>query len=400
MEKKSKNTSKNQEIPSDNQMDDNNIENNNENNDIQPRESKRTSTISRLKSIRKKLTDIPGILKNRMPDREKKPNSTVNDIKAAFRHIKPKRAIFILVLVILGIYFLTGMYIVNPGEQAVIRRFGAVLPQPVNEGLHYRLPTPIDQVQIVNVAEVRRADVGLNLPEHMHTVDTPEAIQLMTGDENIITSEAIVHYKVSDAAKFLYNVNNNTEQLVRFSVESALVKMMNNMIVDDILSTEKVQAQNNVLQEAQAILDRYDVGIQITAFNIQNIVPPETVADAFRDVTAAREDREKEINQAQGYYNSLIPEARGKADSMLSQAEAYKQTQINQSTGDADKFTSMLTEYRNNSMIYTQDTTTYRLLLETLDKVLPKVKKYIVNSSDGSVDVKLFDPSISPMIPG
>lgn len=322
---------------------------------------------------------------------KKKPNSTWEDMKKAFGHINPKRAILILILGVVGIYMLTGIYIVNPGEQAVIRRFGAVLPQPVNEGLHYRLPFPFNQVQKVNVAEVRRADVGLNLPEHMHTDDTPEAIQLVTGDENIITSEAIVHYQVKDAAKFLYNVNNNSEQLVRLSVESALIKMMSNMAVDDILSTEKVRAQNTVIQDAQATLDLYDSGIQITAFNIQMIVPPDTVAEAFRDVTAAREDKEKEINQAQGYYNSLIPEARGKAQALLSQAEAYKVGQINQATGDAEKFLSILTEYQNNSRIYSQDTTKYRMLLETFEKILPKVKKYIVDSSDGSIDVRLYD---------
>jgi membrane protease subunit HflK len=321
--------------------------------------------------------------------------SPSEDIRKAFNHLNPKKTVFVLLLGIFAVYMLTGIYIVDPGEQAVVRRFGAVLPQTVSEGIHYRLPFPIDQVQKVNVSEVRRADVGLNLPEHMHTDDSPEAIQLLTSDENIITSEAIVHYKVKDATQFLYSVNNNNEQLVRYSVESALVKMMSNMKVDDILSTEKVQAQNSIMQYAQDVLDDYDSGIQITAFNIQTIVPPDSVAEAFRDVTTAREDKEKEINQANGYYNSLIPEARGKAQTMLSQAEAYKVEQINRATGEAEKFLSILQEYQNNSMIYTQDTTKYRLLLETFEKILPNVKKYIVDSSDGSIDVKLFDPTLT-----
>lgn len=220
--------------------------------------------------------------------------------------------------------------------------------------------------------------------------ETPQAIQLLTGDENIITSEAIVHYKVKDAAAFLYNVSGSDEPLVRRSVEAALVELMANMAVDDILSTEKVRAQNFVIEEVQKTLDSYDSGIQITAFNIQNINPPEAVAAAFLDVNAAKEDKEKEINQANGYYNSLIPEARGKAEAQLVQAEAYKTEAVNTATGDADKFLAMLTEYQNNSQIYTQDTTKYRLLLETMEKILPRVKKYIVNSSDGSIDVKLF----------
>lgn len=325
-----------------------------------------------------------------------KDSSAISDIKKAFGHLNPRKIVITLVSGILGIYLLTGIYVVNPGEQAVIRRFGAVLPQAISEGLHYRLPYPIDQVQKVSVSEVRRADIGMTLPEHVHqTDDAPQEIQLLTGDENIITSQAIVHYKVKDAAKFFYNVNGNTEQLVRYSVEAALVKAMSNAAVDNVLSTEKVQVQNSVLQQTQETLDAYDAGIQITAFNIQGITPPETVAAAFLDVTTAREEKEKSINEANGYYNSVIPKARAEANAVLSQAESYKTEQVNLATGEADKFLSMLQEYQNNSRIYTQDTTKYRLLLETFEKILPKVKKYIVDSSDGSVDVKMFDPSIT-----
>lgn len=323
-----------------------------------------------------------------------KEGSAFNDIRKAFCHLNPKKVVTSLGLGLLGIYLLTGIYTVNPGEQAVIRRFGAVLPQVVNEGIHYRLPYPIDQVQKVSVSEVRRADVGMSLPEHVHQADdAPQDIQLLTGDENVITSQAIVHYKVMDAAKFLYGVGGNSEQLVRYSVEAALVKAMANMAVDDILSTEKVRIQNTIMQQTQTALDSYDAGIQVTAFNIQAITPPGEVAEAFLDVTTAKEEKETAINEANGYYNSLIPEARAKANSTLSQAESYKVGQVNSATGEAEKFLSMLKEYRNNSRIYTQDTTQYRLLLETFEKIFPKVKKYIVDSADGSVDVRMFDPS-------
>ena len=324
-----------------------------------------------------------------------KEGSAFSDIRKAFCHLKPQRVITSLGLGLLGIYLLTGIYTVNPGEQAVIRRFGAVLPQAVNEGIHYRLPYPIDQVQKVSVSEVRRADIGMSLPEHVHQADdAPQDIQLLTGDENVITSQAIVHYKVKDATKFLYGVSGNSEQLVRYSVEAALVKAMANMAVDDILSTEKVRIQNTIMQQTQGALDAYDAGIQVTAFNIQAITPPGEVADAFLDVTTAKEEKETAINEANGYYNSLIPEARAKANSTLSQAESYKVGQVNSATGEAEKFLSMLKEYRNNSKIYTQDTTQYRLLLETFEKIFPKVKKYIVDSADGSVDVRMFDPNI------
>jgi membrane protease subunit HflK len=323
-----------------------------------------------------------------------KANSAWEDIKKAFRHINPSKAIWLLIMGIFCVYVMTGIYVVNPGEQAVIKRFGAIADQPVGEGIHYRFPWPVDEVQRINVSEVRRADVGVSLPEHMHDADSPETIQLLTGDENIIMSQAIVHYRIKDVAKFLYNVNANDEQLVRNSVEAALVEVFANIPVDDILSIGKVEAQNAIVQKTQGILDLYNSGIQVTVFNIQAIVPPNDVADAFRDVTTAREDKEKQINQAQGYYNSVIPGARGKANQQIAQAEANGIEAINTAKGEAGRFAAMLAEYQNNSSVYSKDTTRYRLFLETFERIFPKAKKFIVDSENQNIDVTLIDPNL------
>ena len=328
-------------------------------------------------------------------DKDKGKISVLEDINRAFSHINPKKAGLGLTLGLLLVYIMTGIYIVNPGEQAVIRRFGSVLTESINEGMHYRLPWPIDKVEKVNVSEVRRADIGVSLPEHKHQTDAPQNIQLLTGDENITSSEAIVHYKVKDAAQYLYNVNSEDERLVRNSVESALVYLTASMGIDDILTSEKVKAQGIIMKKSQEILDSYNSGLQVTNFNIKSIVPPDEVSAAFRDVTTAKEDSEKEINQAKGFYNSLIPEARGKADEQISKAEAYKAESVNRAKGDAQRFETMLVEYQKNSQIYSQDTTKYRLFLETMEKILPKAKKFIVNPSDGKVNLKLFDQATS-----
>lgn len=333
-----------------------------------------------------------------VPKIDLKNSEVMNDMKKAFHHINLRKTVVGIGAAVFVIYLLTGIYIVNPGEQAVIKRFGKVQMGTSQEGIHYRLPFPIDKVQIVNVEEVRRADIGMSLPDHMHESDLPQEVQLLTGDENVISTEAIVHYKISDAAKFLYNVNQKDEQLVRESVEAALIQAMANMAVDDILSTEKEQIQNNVVSIAQKTLELYDAGIQITAFNIQAVNPPEEVSAAFLDVTAAKEDKETQINDAKGYYNSLIPEARGKASTLISEAEGYKTEAINQAQGDAEKFALMLQEYQNNSKIYSADTTKYRLFLETMEKVLPNVKKYIVDAKDNGIDIKLFDPQMGSSI--
>lgn len=319
--------------------------------------------------------------------------SAVEDIAQAFQHINPKRAVQLLLAGFLLVYALTGIYIVNPGEQAVINRFGSILDKPIYEGIHYRLPWPVDKVEKVNISEVRRADVGAILPDHFHKDDPPQKIQLLTGDENIISTEAVVHYKIKDAANYLYNVNSNDEQLVRTSIEAALVYLTASMGVDDILTSGKVQAQALVIRKAQDILDSYNSGLQVTNFNIKAIVPPTEVANAFRDVTTAKEDKEKQINQARGYYNSIIPEARGKANEQITKAASYKAEAINRAKGDAQRFENMLGEYQNTN---SQDTTKYRLFLETMEKVLPKVKKFIVNPSDEKINLRFFDQTNNP----
>ncbi|NIA20424.1 MAG: FtsH protease activity modulator HflK [Anaerolineaceae bacterium] len=312
----------------------------------------------------------------------------LNDLAEAFRHLRPATVATVLVLAALGVYLMTGFYTVKPGEQGVVRRFGKIVGT-VNPGANYRLPWPIDSVEVVNVGEVRRAEVGLLLPEHGHPAFMPEKVQLLTGDENIINVEAIIHYKIKDAARYLYRVNFSEERLLHNAVAAALVELIGQVGVDDILTTEKIAAQGKILWKAQKVLDAYDSGLQIAAFNIRAIVPPTEVADAFRDVMTAREDKERSINQAQGFRNSIIPEARGKAQEGVSEAEGYRTEVVNQAGGDAARFESTLTEYRKNSRIYSEDVTRYRLYLETMEKVLPRVKKYILRSSAEGKKVNL-----------
>lgn len=320
---------------------------------------------------------------------DEKQISPLEDLGKAFSHLSVKFVIWGLILLSITVYFLSGIYVVNPGEQAVVKRFGRVIPVTITAGAHYRLPWPVDSVAKVNVKEVRREGVGTHLPEHEHPFYSPEKIQILTGDENIINVEAIVHYRIKDAARYLYNVNFSSERLIRGVVGSALVKLIGNMAVDDILTIEKLQAQSRILWQAQKALDNYDSGLQITTFNIKAIIPPMEVADAFRDVTTAREDKERMMNQAEGYRNSVIPEARGKAQARLSGAESYRIEVVNEAKGDARKFESILAEYQKNRKIYTEDVTRYRLYLETMEKILPRVRKFVVNSTKKNQKVNL-----------
>jgi membrane protease subunit HflK len=149
------------------------------------------------------------------------------------------------------------------------------------------------------------------------------------------------------------------------------------------LTVAKAQTQKRIARETQKMLDEYRTGLYIINVNFQEVNPPKEVAQAFRDVASAKEEREEKINKAQGYWNAVIPEARGKAHKTISNAEGYRQEVINRSRGDAEKFSVMLTEYRRAKSV-----TGDRLYLETIEKVLAKAKKFVVDSKKERVNLK------------
>lgn len=230
-----------------------------------------------------------------------------SDLRKAFGHLQPRRIIALTAGLLILLYLASGVYVVNPGEQAVERFFGRVVTETISEGLHYRLPWPFQQVDIVNVSQVQREGVGMLLPEHRGVHSSPALIQILTGDENIVDVELIIQYRVKDAAKYLFNVDSRSYQIINELARYAVTDVASSMQVDDILTTAKEEIQRMLQAEIQRLLDSYQTGLTVITVNINKMYPPDEVADAFRDVASAREDKARTINQAQGYQNSLIP---------------------------------------------------------------------------------------------
>ena len=318
--------------------------------------------------------------------------SPLDDLKNAFGHLQPRRLLWGLAGLIILAYLLTGIYVVDPGEAGVVRRFGAVVVPRAEPGLHYRLPWPVDQVDIINVNDVRRESVGILEPEagHEHP-EPPSKLQVLSGDTNVIDIELIVQYQVRDPADFLINVEYAPYLLIRDVARQAVTDLFSRQPVDAILTTERQSLQQNVQSEMQRKLDAYGSGLVVVGINLQKAFPPDEVADAFTDVNSAREDKARAINEANGYANSTIPEARGQAQQVLANAQSYRSDALAQANGAAQAFASVLAEYGTNSQIYGEDVTRYRLYLETLEKVLPRVQVYVVDSENGgSVNLRLF----------
>lgn len=154
-------------------------------------------------------------------------------------------------------------------------------------------------------------------------------------------------------------------------------------LVDDLLTTEKVVVQQQVQKAAQELLDLYGCGVHISNISIESIAPPDEVLEAFRDVASAREDRERIKREADSYANDLIPRARGELVRLKEEALSYCQRKINEAAGDTARFTQLAAEYAR-----ARDVTSARLYLETMEEVLPRLKKVIVE--DGNVDLLLI----------
>ena len=283
-------------------------------------------------------------------------------------------------LVLLGAYFASGFYVVGSDQRAVVRRFGAVADQ-VGAGMHYRVPWPVDQVDIVKTTSVMKVGVGFVLPTG--DGEMPPGPELLTGDTNIVNVNLILQYVIRDPAEFLFQIK-DASAFVEAAAEAALTETIAGMPVDEVLTRGRVAVQERVKAQAQETLDRRGSGVSIVSASIMAITLDRSVAQAFQDVANAMSDREKMINEAHAYQNNLIPKARGDARTLLSEAEAYKQQRIAEAVGGANRFLSLQKEYEKGP-----DVTRTRLYLEAVEKILPRVRLYVVDTDKGRVPLHL-----------
>lgn len=330
--------------------------------------------------------------------------SPLADVRAAFAHLHPRRIGLCLVGLLLAAYLLSGIYTVRPAEVAVVRRFGKVVAPRVTDGLHYRLPWPVERVDVVNVSEVRRETVGVTEPEPDHPLhaEGPGKLQVLSGDTNIVDYEVIAQYQVSDPAAYLFRVDYPPYQLIRDSVRAAVTRLSGATGVDAVLTTERQRLEEGIRREVQTDLDERGAGLSVVGVNLQKAYPPDEVAEAFRKVSSAREDKARTVNQAEGYRNSVVPEARGQSQGILAEARAYAQAEVDRARGASESFGAILAEYRTSGEIYGEQVTRLRLYLETMEKVLPQVATYVVQPGE-RVNLRLLanaSPSRFPPVPG
>jgi membrane protease subunit HflK len=272
------------------------------------------------------------------------------------------------------LWSLSGFYIVDEGTRGVETRFGAYVTT-TQPGLNWRFPTPIEQVQVVDVKNVQVVEVGYRSGGRQGGGSVPREALMLTKDENIVDVRLAVQFMVKDAKNYVFNVLNPSATLKQVT-ESALRGVIGHSTMDFVLTEGRSVIVAEIQTEIQKVMDSYQSGILISSVNLQDAQPPEQVQGAFEDAIKAREDEQRLINEAEAYSNEVVPVARGAASRKIQEAEAYKERVIARATGEVSRFSQLLTEYKKAPTVTRQ-----RMYLESMEEVLS-------NTSTVMVDVK------------
>jgi membrane protease subunit HflK len=288
------------------------------------------------------------------------------------------KGIWVLVTIVAIGWLLSGFYIVDEGPRGVELRFGRY-NETTMPGLNYRLPYPIESVEIVDVEQRRAEEIGYRSAGRQGTLrSVPREALMLTQDENIVDIRLSVQYQIKDPRAYLFNVVDPAATL-RQVVESAVRETIGKSTMDFVLTEGRSDVVADVEALSQTILDNYGTGLQLTNVNLQDAQPPEEVQDAFADAIKAREDEQRQKNEAETYSNDIIPRARGQAARRLEEAAAYKEQVIAQSEGEASRFEQLLGQYEKAPLV-----TRERLYLETMESVLANSSKVVVDVESGN----------------
>jgi membrane protease subunit HflK len=283
---------------------------------------------------------------------------------------------------LLALWLLTGVYIVPADEQAVVTRFGRVAEPRALPGIHYSLPWPIDRVSRLKVQQLQRLIVGGDPSDAVLGRLEPSTSQFLTGDQNLIHLRVAVQFSVAAPREYLFTAD-DVKRAVGAAVESELARRVGQRGVDAVLTTEKIAVQEEVRGAAQKLVDQYRLGVALASVNIESAQPPPEARDAFNDVASARADSARIVNEALGYAGDIVPKARGEASQSLQAAVGYREKKVNEARGDASRFTQVAAEYERAAAVNGR-----RLYAETMEQVLPKIKKILVDSR-GNLDLTI-----------
>lgn len=268
-------------------------------------------------------------------------------------------AVFALgAIIVVGYVVFQSFYTVDEQERAVVLRFGE-FHRTENPGLRFKMPL-IESATKVRVTNVRNAE---------------SQGQMLTEDENIVTVDLQVQYRVSDAKAYVLNVRDSNQALA-FATDSALRHEVGSSGLDDVLTEGRAELAIQVEQRLQRFLAEYGTGLEIVQVNVESTQPPPAVQDAFREVQRAREDEQRFKEEAETYRNRVVPEARGRAQRLVEEANAYRDEVIERAGGETARFSELLAVYQQAPVV-----TRERMYLQALENVYSNTTKVLIDTA-------------------
>jgi len=280
-----------------------------------------------------------------------------------------------LILIIVGF---TTWYTVDESEQAVVITFGKANSTVTESGLHFKMPWPIQDVKLLS-KETYSLKFGYKEDDGGELVYDKET-KMITGDEYIVLTDLVVQWKITEPQKYLFN-SEDPKEILHDATSASIRSIIGSSTIDSALTDGKADIEAKTRDLLATLIEKYDIGIAIQGVKLQDVeLPNAEVRSAFTAVTDARETKNTKINEAEKYKNQKTSEAIGERDAIKSRALGQKTARIEQSHGDVSLFNKLHLEYKDNKEITRQ-----RLVLETLEQVLPKAKLYFMNDNGETV---------------
>ena len=299
----------------------------------------------------------------------------------------------LIAIIVLALWSLSGLYIIQQGERGVILRFGKKA-DVTGPGLHWHLPFPIEKRIVINVERPLVLELGYRRSEKtLGATKISKESLMLTEDENIIDIEFAIRYKISDPQDYLFNIS-DPDLTISQAAESAVREVVGKNTLDFVITSGRAEVEQNTKNILQEMLDRYKSGMQIVGVEMQKALPPDEVKAAFDDAVKAREDEQRLKNEAEAYFNDIIPRARGAAARKLQEAQGYKTSVIARAEGDARRFNQIITEYAKAPAV-----TRERLYIEAIEQMLSATSKIFVDQKGGSNILYLPLDKLVPQTP-
>ena len=296
--------------------------------------------------------------------------NSITNIKKYLKNENNKRFVIRLTLGLFSLlffgYLISGFYIIQEDESGMLFRFKKNLAfQNSSAGIHYHLPAPFEKIIVTKITKIHSIRIGKSY----------ETDFTISGDENLIDLSIILNYRIDDALKF-YNASQDMENVLRQITESSLSKTTGTYEIDKILTSKKSEFRQKIEKNLAEKFSKYNLGVSIYNIEFKKNAPPPAIITSFNDVASAREQKITKINEANKYSNSVLPQARGEAESIQKKAEAFYVKVYNDAKGITENFKSIFREYRRNP-----DMVRKKYYLERITKILSKAKIHISDQS-------------------